>query len=364
MSQSEDSSGEKVHDPTPQKLEQARQKGDVPKSLDISAAAGFVGLFVALAGAGPFVLDKTGGAFTSLIARSTELAPLALGGGGRSILGPILVETLSGLTAIILVPFSAALLVLIAQRAFVFAPDKIVPKLSRLSMISQARNKFGPTGLMQFVKSVVKMLAIGAALAIYLEHQQSEMIGAVTGNGWSVANLLTHTLITLLAITCVIYVLIGILDLLWQNFDHARKLRMSFQELRDEAKQTEGDPHMKQQRRQKGMEIASNHMLQDVPTADVIIVNPTHFAVALTWSGKRNSAPVVVAKGVDVIAARIREIGSENGVPIHSDPPTARAIYDVVEVGEEIEPEHYRAVAAAIKFAEAIREKAKGKSWT
>lgn len=363
MAQGDDSSGEKVHDPTPQKLEEARRKGDVPRSMDVSAAAGFIGLFVAVIGTGTMVLEQTGGLMTTMIARSTELAPRVLGPGGPSVLGPILTETLRGITPILLIPFVAALLSLVAQRAFVASTDKITPKFSRLSIIANAGNKFGPTGLVQFAKSVVKMLAIGFALVTYLSSRQDELIGSVRGDGWSVAGLIGETLLTLLAITCAIYGIIGLIDLLWQNFDHARKLRMSFQDLKDETKQSEGDPHVKQQRRQKGMEIASNHMLQDVPTADVVIVNPTHYAVALTWSGTRGTAPVVVAKGVDVIAARIRTLAAENGVPIHSDPPTARAIHDLTEIGDEIAPEHYRAVAAAIRFAETMRKKARSMSW-
>lgn len=363
MAQGDDSSGEKVHDPTPQKLEEARRKGDVARSMDVSAAAGFIGLFVAIIGAGTLIVETSGGIMANMIARSTELAPRVLGPGGPSILGPILGDALRAITPILLIPFSAALLSLVAQRAFVASADKITPKFSRLGLITNAKNKFGPTGLVQFAKSVVKMIAIGAALVAYLRSRENEIIGSVRGDGWSVAGLIGETLLTLLAITCAIYAIIALVDLLWQNYDHARKLRMSFQDLKDEAKQSEGDPHFKQQRRQKGMELASNQMLQDVPTADVVIVNPTHFAVALTWSGKRNTAPVVVAKGVDEIAARIREIASENGVPIHSDPPTARAVYDLTDIGEEISPDHYRAVAAAIRFAETMRRKAKDLSW-
>jgi flagellar biosynthetic protein FlhB len=138
-----------------------------------------------------------------------------------------------------------------------------------------------------------------------------------------------------------------------------RKHRMSHKEMRDEHKQMEGDPHMKQERRQRAIDIAMNKMLADVPDADVVVVNPTHYAVALKWDRKRGTAPKCVAKGVDEVAAKIREIAAENGVALHSDPPTARAIHASVEVGDEIRPEHYRAVAAAIRFAEALRKKAR-----
>jgi flagellar biosynthetic protein FlhB len=116
---------------------------------------------------------------------------------------------------------------------------------------------------------------------------------------------------------------------------------------------------MKQERRQRAYDIAMNQMMADIPEADVVIVNPTHYAVALKWDRARGTAPKCVAKGVDEIAAKIREIAAEHGVALHSDPPTARAIHATVEIGDEIRPEHYRAVAAAIRFAEAMRKKAR-----
>ena len=127
----------------------------------------------------------------------------------------------------------------------------------------------------------------------------------------------------------------------------------------DELKESEGDPMMKQQRREKAVSIATNQMLRDVPEAAVVIVNPTHFAVALKWDPSAPHAPICVAKGVDLVAARIREIAQENAVPIHSDPPTARALHATVEIGEEIRPDHYAAVAAAIRFADMLRAKAR-----
>ncbi len=154
------------------------------------------------------------------------------------------------------------------------------------------------------------------------------------------------------AIILAVAALIGMVDFFWQQAEHTRKNRMSRKEVTDEAKQMEGDPHVKQQRRQRGYEIAMNQMLADVPTADVIIVNPQHFAVALKWNREKGSAPVCVAKGVDEIAAKIRESAAKYGVPIHRDPPTARALYSVVDLGEQIPSEQYRAVAAAIRFAE------------
>ena len=134
---------------------------------------------------------------------------------------------------------------------------------------------------------------------------------------------------------------------------------MSRKEMMDENKNSEGDPAMKQQRRQKGVAIAMNQMMGDVPDADVIIVNPTHYAVALKWDRLNGTAPECVAKGVDLVAAQIREVAQENAVPIHSDPPTARALYATVEIGDQIPKDHYKTVAAAIRFADKIRKVAR-----
>ena len=134
---------------------------------------------------------------------------------------------------------------------------------------------------------------------------------------------------------------------------------MTRQELLDEMKQSDGDPHVKGQRRRRAEAIATQRMLADVPKADVVIVNPTHYAVALRWDRGSGRAPVCVAKGVDEVAARIREAASLAGVPIRSDPPAARALHASVDLGQEILPEHFAAVAAAIRFAETMRAKAR-----
>ncbi len=163
-------------------------------------------------------------------------------------------------------------------------------------------------------------------------------------------------------VVCIVALIIGGIDFLWQRFDHLRKNRMSHQEVRDEVKQQEGDPHMKSERRARGAQIASEQMMADVPKADVIIVNPTHFAVALKWSREPGAAPHCVAKGVDHMALAIRKIASEHGVPIRHDPPTARALYATTRIGDQIDPDHYRAVAAAIRFAETMRRRARGRT--
>ena len=214
------------------------------------------------------------------------------------------------------------------------------------------------TGLFEFAKSTVKLVVYAVILAVFLKGRMPQILAVPhLSPGMAMAGMF-RICIDFLLLVVVVAGVVAIADYLWQYFDLRHRNRMTHQEVKDEVKQSEGDPHVKQQRRQKGTQIALNQMLGDVPEADVVIVNPTHYAVALKWDRASNAAPVCVAKGVDEIAARIRERAAEAGVPLHRDAPTARALHAAVEIGEEIRPEHYRPVAAAIRFAETMRKRA------
>ncbi|WP_172297630.1 flagellar biosynthesis protein FlhB [Pseudoruegeria sp. HB172150] len=359
MSENPDESGEKSHDPTQKKLEDARRKGEFPKSADLTTAAAYGGLLMVLIAFGSTSMATVGSSLADLIGRSDSLSLVWFADGGTP-LTLDLIGVLSGPVAIWLgLPALAALLAIVSQRAIVLAPEKLKPKLNRISILSNAKNKFGRGGLFEFAKSAVKLTIYSALLGIYLYRQLPQIVTAAQLSTASALATLGQLAIGFLAIVLAIAASIGFVDLLWQHQEHIRKHRMSRKELTDETKQTEGDPHMKQQRRQRAMDIAMNRMLRDVPGADVVLVNPEHYAVALTWNRKPGSAPVCVAKGIDEIAARIREIAAEAAVPIHRDPDTARALYATVELGEEVQPEHYQAVAAAIRFAEAMRARAR-----
>lgn len=364
MSQGDDDS-EKSHEPTQKKLDDARRKGEIPKSADLNTAAAYGGLLLAAIAVGSNGVTAVGTAMANLLDRADTLAPLWFQDNG----GPLATGLLGILALPALgwfgIPAIAVILAIIGQRSFVVAPEKLKPKLNRISILSNAKNKFGRSGLFEFVKSATKLTIYSVVLAIFLLWRLPEIIATSQLAPAMGLNVLTDLSLDFLGIVLAIAIGIGTIDLMWQKQEHHRKNMMSRKELTDEAKQSEGDPHMKQQRRQRGYDIAMNQMLSDVPEADVVIVNPTHFAVALKWSRDAGAAPQCVAKGVDEIAARIRETASEAAVPIHRDPPTARAIFASVEIGQEIHPEHYQAVAAAIRFAETMRAKAKGlRRWT
>ena len=359
MSEGEDESGEKSHEASQQKIDKSRKKGDIARSMDVSAAAGYLGLFVAITFVGLDGVATSAEVLAQVFSNADTLSRALLSKGGSTLAAQLFGQALIALVPIFLLPFTAALLVSLAQRIFVFVPSKIKPKGNRISPLQGFKNKFGTKGIVEFLKTVSKMVLVAAGVYQLLRSKKDEILGMVHAGPAEVALEIGEILTSMLLIVMVIAMLIALVDLLWQKYHHLQKLRMSHKELQDESKEAEGDPHMKGKRRARAQEIATNQMLHDVPRADVIVVNPTHYAVALEWARTPGTAPVVIAKGVDDVARRIREVAHESDVPIHSDPPTARALHATVEIGHEIDPEHYRAIAAAIRFATEMRAKAK-----
>ncbi len=359
MTGQEDSSS-KTFEATPQKLLEARKKGEIAKSTDLLTAAGYAGLLVAFLMAGASGMRTAGTAMMVMIDQSADLAPLFFSGDAAAPMAGLFIPMIIGFGPLFFLPAIGVILAVFAQRAWVFAPSKLEPKLSRISMISNAKNKFGRAGLFEWVKSFTKLLFYSICLAIFIVLEMDDMVAVLQTSPQMALSLLAQLCMAFLLVVVLISGAIGGIDAVWQHFEHLRKNRMSHKEIADETKNAEGDPHMKQERRQRAMALSQNQMMAEVREADVIIVNPTHYAVALKWSGARGAAPIVVAKGVDEMAKAIRETAQSAGVPIHSDPPTARSLFATTEVGEQITPDFYRAVAASIRFAEAMRQRAKG----
>lgn len=357
----EDDSGEKPFEATPRKLEEARRRGEFPISQDLITASVYLGVLLVFLLFGAAIVETGGTALRALLERPDMLADRVFAEGGRLALSGLAVALLVSAGAWLGLPVLMAFAGAAVQQALVFAPEKLKPKLSRISPISNAKQKYGADGLFNFAKSFVKLTIYSIVLALIGWSRMDEILISPLLPLDRALALLADLALQFLLVACAIMLTISMIDYLWQRAQFLRKQRMSLKELRDETKETEGDPHTKQARRQRGYEIATTRMLADVPGADVVVVNPEHYAVALTWQRTRGTAPVCVAKGVDEIAARIRETAIEHGVPIYRDPPTARALFAVMELGREIPVEHYPAIAAAIRFADRMREKAKGR---
>jgi flagellar biosynthetic protein FlhB len=356
MSEDSQDNSEKPFDPTESRLAEQRRKGEIPRSTDLNTAVMFLGMLLVALGPGAGVLLGMVDLGAVFLANADHIAPI-IALRGQPLAGHMLVQAAQTLWPLYLVPPLLVLALLVGVRGIVFAPEKLEPKLSRISVISNAKNKFGRSGLFEFAKSCVKLVLICAILGVFLFWQMPSITHSLYLSPQMGLMLMLQLLVQFLALVFVVKLAIGGVDLLWQQAEHLRRNRMSYKEMQDEVKQQEGDPYAKAERRKRGQALASNRMLDAVPEASVVVVNPTHYAVALTWRPGQDAAPVCVAKGVDEMAARIRERAEDAGVPIHSDPPTARALYASVDIDQVIRPEHYAAVAAAIRFAETLRRR-------
>jgi len=310
----QDDSADKSHEPTQKKLDDARKKGEIARSNDVNVALSYFGVWLFLLSVGAFAMSNLGAVLQSELEHAMN--PQLNLDFSPSLFAPLLYSAGSFVGLFAAVPACLIVLILLSQRALIFTPSKLMPKLSRISFIKNAGNKFGRGGLFEFAKSFVKLSVYSLCLTVFLWVNSDVIIGSSAGTDRNAILVLYELVKSLLSLVVLIAAAIAAIDYGWQVMEHQR----------------------------------------DVPTADVIIVNPTHYAVALKWEGSRTSAPICVAKGVDEIALRIRSVARDSDVAIHSDPPTARALFAVVEVGEEIKPEHYAAVAVAIRFAETLRQ--------
>ena len=354
---SEDDGQEKSFDATETKIRQAREKGDTPQSTETNTLLLYAGLIVGVLVGGAYAAERTFIALTSLLARPSAIADQLLTSGDSGPFGDAFAGVLLGLVPIFLLPITFVLLALIIQRAIIFAPSKLMPKLSRISPISNAKQKYGPDGMVEFFKRFAKLIFITVISGLFFVQTFFKLSGLSLMPAAMMLQELRDEMVLLTFYMLLAMAIITFIDLPYSIFSHLKKLRMSFQEIKDESKQNEGDPHMKGERRARARAIAQGNMMRDVAGADVVIVNPTHYAVALKWSRQPGSVPVCVAKGVDDVAAQIRLRAQQNDVPIHSDPPCARSLHALVDIGADIQPEHFAAVAAAIHFADKLKRK-------
>lgn len=348
---------EKSHEASPARLAQARREGDVPQSREVNAAAGYIGLYLAFAMGAAGAASEFAGTMARLFQEPEHFSALAFS-DSASFITEIISVALQPTAIFLLLPGACVLAALAVQRSFSVAPKKIGPQLSRLSIAGNAKKKFGPEGLAEFAKSATKLIIVFAMFGVLVIDRFEALPTVALRPSFFTAHALLSEGIVFLGLIVLFSVAIAAIDFPWSQHQYKSRLRMSAEEVKRENKENEGDPTMKQNRRDRAQSIAANRMLQDVPNADVVIVNPTHYAVALTWERDKPGAPKCVAKGVDEIAARIRNMAALSGVPIRRDPLTARTLHAHVEIGDEIKREHFSAVAAAIHFADLMRAKA------
>jgi flagellar biosynthetic protein FlhB len=345
MAEENETGGDKTEAPTPRRLEKAREEGQVPVSKDLSTAAALAGATIGAAMAGPE-------AATALLK-----AVLPLFERGHAIDAGLIAEALRPTlraAAVLLLGIAGLALVLgvgatLLQTRLLVSAKGIAPKLSRLSPLAGAKRIVSPEYLMEFLKSLAKLAVLAGAAVVVLWDAPSRLVHAAEWDPGTLLSVAVADAFRLLFALLAALAVIGVLDLAWSRWRHGQRLRMSRQDIREELKQSEGDPEIRARLRRIRAERSRNRMLAAVPQATVVVTNPTHYAVALAYDRNTSAAPRVVAKGVDHLAARIRAAAEEHGVPIVANPPLARARY-TVEVDREIPEEHYQAVAEIIAY--------------
>jgi flagellar biosynthetic protein FlhB len=281
--------------------------------------------------------------------------------GASGGLGNVLSEITKEVGTILIVPilFFIVMAVMgpLAQVGPMFSPKAIQPKLSKISLSEGFQRLFSMRSIFEFIKGVLKIFIIGT-VSVVLLYPYFDNIDHFIGLPIPyMMNEFRVILFRLMAGILVVLFILAVIDLLYQRMEHMKKMRMSRKDIKDEHRQSDGDPHMKAKLRQLRMQKAQTRMIQSVPTADVIITNPTHFAIALKYDGDTMDAPVCVAKGMDDVALNIREVAKENDVQIIENKPLARALYDTVEIDETIPLEHYEAVAEVISYVFKLKGK-------
>ncbi len=343
---------ERTEDPTPRRLEEALKRGDVVKSAEVSTwfmiAAGTLTLMVFAA---PMAASLQA-TLRGLLANSGRLATDA----------PALAAMVRSLAMAAIAAFAIPLLLLclaalagnVVQHRIQFSAEPIKPSLSRISPAAGLSRLFSRQALASFAKGLAKLAVVGAVMTALLWPQRDRLKGLVATDPALILPFTRSLVMQLLGAVVGILAIVAAVDYLFQYRQWYERQKMSLREMKEEFRQTEGDPTVKGRLRQLRQTRMRKRMMAAVPKASVVITNPTHFAVALKYERGMN-APVCVAKGVDLIARKIREVAQDHDIPVVENPPLARALHGTVEVDQEIPPEHYRAVAEIIGYIMRLR---------
>jgi flagellar biosynthesis protein FlhB len=353
----ENDDSQKTEEPSQKKLDEAREKGQVANSREVNHWFMILAATIFVAMMAPGMLKDISAALQPFLEMPEAIAtdPGSLQDVSFAVFGQILEAALLPLLLVIVAAAAGNLL----QHGFVASVEQIKPKFEKISPLAGAKRLFSAKSLSEFVKGLLKLTVTGA-VGFALVWPAIGDIGSLSQlDLMQILDVTKDLSVRMMGGVLGAMTLIAGLDFIYQRMHHMKQLRMSKQELKDEYRQTEGDPMIKGKLRQIRMERARKRMMANVPSADVIITNPTHFAVALKYEAVSMGAPRLVAKGADLVAARIREIAQENGVPLVENPPLARALFATVELDEEIPPEHYKAVAEVIGYIMRLKREKK-----
>ena len=350
-------SGDKTEKATPKKRRKAREDGQVLQSKDLTSAIVLLCLFVTIKVAGSFMYEQIYEFFGVVFNSYQEISDLFTIKGITRLLINMIVRFVKIVAPIFAVALITGIASGYAQVGFLFTTKTLSFKFSRINPLSGLKRMFSLKAVVELVKSILKIVIIGYVAYSYLMDEASNILNAMDMDVISIAAYIGITSMNIAIRLCIVMLVLGVLDYGYQWWEYEKSLKMSKQEVKEEYKQSEGNPEVKGKIKQKQRQMALRRMLQDIPKADVVITNPTHYAVAVKYDAKVSDAPIVVAKGMDYIALRIKEIAKENKVEIVENKPLARTLYSSVEIGEKIPPELFQAVAEVLAFVYGLKNK-------
>ena len=353
--------GEKTEEPTAKKLSDARNEGQVAKGKDLTSAVMLLVLFMVLR----FTVGNMGEGFIECFNKNyTQIGDLFTSTHGEynmqytiALIQSAALDMLKLLIPFFGIGFIVAIVIELAQVKWKPTSKPLQPKLSKFNPVNGIKRMFSVRTLVSLIKQIVILVVIFIVVYNKLNSRMSDIYMLYDIPLISAIMLLGDILFDIGTVICVIYTIIGIADYVFEKRKFKKDMMMTKQEVKDEWKNTEGNPEVKNKIRQKMSEVSRRRMMQAVPEADVVITNPTHFAVALKYEQNKGKAPVVIAKGEDYLAAKIKEAARENNIEIVENKPLARMLYYNVELDEEIPPELYQAVAEVLAFVYNIKNK-------
>lgn len=353
MAEDSQDDSQKTEDPTHKRLEDAAKKGQVPNSREVNNFFILLALAFLIMLMAPSMMQSITTLLSSYISNVDDMHL------DNASLGDNLIELLTGIlidsSLFMLMMIGAVFAANIVQNRFAVSFEPLKPKLEKISVFKGVQRLFSRRALVEFIKSILKIIIVGTVViaAFYPSKDALQLLPAQDVQEF--LKFLSTIAARIMIAVCAIMFLIAILDFAYQKFEHIKQLKMSKQEIKDEYKQQEGDPQIKYKLRQIRRERLSKQMMASVPDADVVITNPTHFAVALKYDVNKMNAPLLVAKGKDKVAQRIRDIAQEHKIIIMRNPPLTRLLFDNVDVDSEIPLEYYQAVAEIIGYVYKLR---------
>ena len=339
----------KTEKPTPKKKREARKQGQVAKSTDLNGAVVLVAGLIGITAVGPAIVSGVADSMRSTFQQISRPGDATSAAGLHALFNAALHTLLGTLAPIAGLCLAAAVIVNVAQVSFKPSMSAIKPNFKKINPVSGFKNLFGIRIATEGIKAIAKVSVVAAVVAMALVPQLTSLGASVDTSPAALGILINHSIMGIAERAAVAYLLIGILDFLYQRYRHNKQMKMTKQEVKEEGRQQNAPPEVRAAIRRRQLQAARARMMAAIPQADVVVTNPTHFAVALSYDGS-HPAPVVVAKGQDLVAKQIRRIAEESGVPIVPDPPLARSLHSSVEIGQMIPAELYAAVAQVLAF--------------